>query len=80
MICSSSANAESPCGSVSSVQDIICALGNAHMRSGPSVRRFPNIALETVPMLVWLTMAGSSPLKEDRRAHGISFYLSLIQL
>ena len=27
------------------------------MRSTPSFRRFPNVAFETVPMFVWLTMA-----------------------
>ena len=34
----------------------IYALGKAYMRSTPSLRSFPNVALETVPMLVWLTM------------------------
>ena len=28
----------------SSVQDGICALGKAHMRSAPSLRHFPNVA------------------------------------
>jgi len=36
----------------SSVQDGIYALGKAHMRSTPSLKSFPNVALETVPMLV----------------------------
>ena len=36
----------------SSVQDYIYALGKAHMRSTQSLRSFPNVALETVPMLV----------------------------
>ena len=36
----------------SSVQDGIYALRKAHMRSTPSLRSFPNVALETVPMLV----------------------------
>ena len=40
----------------SSVQDGIYALGKASMRSTPSLRSFPNVAFETVPMLVWLTM------------------------
>ena len=52
----------------SSVQEGMYALGKAHiMRSTPSLRSFPNVALETVPMLVWLTMALSRPLKEDRK-------------
>ena len=36
----------------SSVQDGIYALGKAHMRSTPSLGSFPNVALETVSMLV----------------------------
>ena len=36
----------------SAVQDGICALGKAHMRSTPSVRSFPNVAFETVSMFV----------------------------
>ena len=52
----------------SSVQDGIYALGKAHMRSTPSLRSFPNVAFETVPMFVWLTMALSRPFKEDRLA------------
>ena len=32
------------------IQDGIYALGKAHIRSIPSLRRFPNIAFETVPM------------------------------
>ena len=48
----------------SSVQDVIYALRKAHMRSTPSVRSFPNVAFETVPMFVWLTMALSRPFKE----------------
>ena len=41
----------------SSVQDGIYELGKAHMRSAPSLRNFPRVACEPVPMLVWLTMA-----------------------
>ena len=41
----------------SSVQDGICALGKAHMRCTPSLRSVRSAAFETVPMLVWLTMA-----------------------
>ena len=36
----------------SSVQDGISALEKAHMRSTPSLRRFPSFAFETVPMFV----------------------------
>ena len=36
----------------SSVQDGIYELGKAYMRSTPSLRSFPIVALETVPMLV----------------------------
>ena len=36
----------------SSVQACICAFGKAHMRSTPSLRRFPNLAFETVQMFV----------------------------
>ena len=36
----------------SSVQDCRYALEKAHMRATPSLRRFPNIAFETVPMFV----------------------------
>ena len=50
----------------SSAQDGIYALGKAHMRSAPSFRSFANVAFETVPMFVWLTMALSRPFKEDR--------------
>ena len=60
----------------SSVQDGICALRKAHMRSTPSLRSFPNVALETVPILVWLTMAISHPPKEDRWALPLSAPLS----
>ena len=42
------------------------------MRSNPSLESFPNVALETVAMLVWLTMALSRPRKEDRWALPLS--------
>ena len=49
----------------SSVQDGIYALGKIHTRSTPSLGVFPNVSLETVPMLVyvWLTVEpfSSSP-------------------
>ena len=37
---------------LNSVQDGICALGKAHMRSTPSLRSFPGVAFEMVPMFV----------------------------
>ena len=46
------------------------------MRSKPSLRRFPNIAFETVPMFVRLTMIRSHLLNEGRRP--FSFYVSLL--
>ena len=36
----------------SSVQDGIYALGKAHIRSTPSLRSFPNVAFEAVPLFV----------------------------
>ena len=51
-----------------SVQNGVYSLGKAHMRSIPSLRRFPNVPFETVSMFVWLTMALSCRFKEDRRA------------
>jgi len=42
----------------------LCAQ-KTHMRSTPSPRSFPNIAFETVPMFIWLTMALSCLLKKD---------------
>ena len=46
------------------------------MRSTLSLRRFSNIALETVQMLVRLTMIRSHLLNEGRRP--FSFYVSLL--
>ena len=43
----------------------IYALSKAHIDSTPSLRRFPNIAFETVPIFVF-------PFKEDRRAVPLS--------
>ena len=42
----------------------------------PSLRSFCNVAFETVPMFVWLTMALSRPLKEDHLAIPLSTSLS----
>ena len=46
------------------------------MRFTPSLRSFPNIAFQTVPMFVWLTMAFSHPFKKDRLALPLSTPLS----
>ena len=43
-------------------------LGKAHNRSNPSLSRFFNVALDTVPMLVWFTTALSLPFSVDHRA------------
>ena len=53
----------------SSVQDSMFAFGKAHMRSIPSLKSFPNVSFETVPLpVVRLKMALSRPLKEGRLA------------
>ena len=69
------------CGSLGgiklgSVLDGIYALGKAHMRSTPSLRRFPKVVFEMIPMFVCLTMALSRPFKEDRLALPLSTPLS----
>ena len=46
------------------------------MHSTLSIRGFPNVAFETVPVFVWLTMALSRPFKEDRLALPLSTPLS----
>ena len=52
----------------SSVQGDICALGKAHnMRSAPFLRNSASVALEIVPMFVWLTMCLSRPFSDDHR-------------
>ena len=60
----------------SSVQDCNDALGKAHTRSTTSVRSFPNVAFEIVPMFVWLTMALSRPFEEHPLALPLSAPLS----
>ena len=50
----------------SSVQFFV--LRKARMRSTPSLRSFPNVSFETVPVFVWLTMAPYRPFKEDSLA------------
>jgi len=62
----------------SSVQDGIYALGKDHMRPTPSLRSFPSVALETVPMFESLTHHGPlcRPFKEDRLELPLSTPLS----
>ena len=48
----------------------------AHMRSTPSLRGFPNVAFETLPTFVWLTMALARPFKEDCPALPLSTHHS----
>ena len=61
---------------LSSIQDGIYALRKAHMRSTPILRSFPNVALETIPVFVWLTRALFRPFKEDNLALLLSTSLS----
>ena len=49
-----------------------------HMRSTPSLRSFPNVAFQTVPVFVWLTMALVSSF-EGRSSSASSFHASLLQ-
>ena len=46
------------------------------MRSTPSLKSFPSVAFETVPMFIWLTMALSHPFKEDHWVLPLSMPLS----
>ena len=45
----------------------IIVLENAHIRSSLPFRSFLKVTLETVPMLVWLTIALSGPHSVDHR-------------
>ena len=60
----------------SSVQDGIYALENAHRRSTPSLRSFPNVAFKTLPML-----SDDGPLSsfQERSSSASSFHASLLQ-
>ena len=60
----------------STAQGGIFALGKVRIRSSWALRGFPNVAFETVPMLICITMALSRPSKEDRRALPLSTLLS----
>ena len=50
------------------------------MRSTPSLRSFPGVAFEMVPVFVWLLMALSCPFKEDHQALPLFTLLSSRQL
>ena len=60
----------------SSVLDVISVLGKAHIDSTPSLRSFPNVAFEIVPMFVWLMIALSCPFEENCLALPLSTPLS----
>ena len=62
-----------------SVRDGIYALGKAHMRSTPSLRSFPNVAFETVPMFVCFSNDGPLSSFEGRSSSASSFHASLLQ-
>ena len=59
-----------------SAQDGIVALGNAHTRSIPPLSSLPKVALETVPMFVWLNTDCSQPQRVECRPHPFSTPLS----
>ena len=54
----------------------LCARKSPYALRVPSLSSFPNVAFETVPMLVWLTMTLSRPVEEDRLALLLSAPLS----
>ena len=60
----------------SSVQDGIYVFRQAHVRSTPSLRNFPNVAFETVPVFVLLTMTLSF---QGRLPSASSFHTSFLQ-
>ena len=57
---------------LSSVQDGIYELGKAHMCSTPSLRSFPDVAFETIPMLFWLTIG------DGRNVHNESYINTVV--
>ena len=59
-----------------SAQDGIVALGKAHMRSAPSLSSLPKVALETVPIFVWLNTDRSRPWRVECRPLPFSTPLS----
>ena len=60
-----------------SVPDGIYMLEKAHKCSAPSLRSFPSVALETVPVFVWLTVAFS--FFQGRLSSASSFHAFLLQ-
>ena len=59
-----------------SAQDGIVALGKAHTRSAPSLSSLPKVALETVPILVWMNTDHSKPWRVECRPLPFSTPLS----
>ena len=50
-----------------SFQDSIIALGKAHTRSAPSLSSLPKVAIETVPIFVWLNTDRPRPWRLECR-------------
>ena len=48
-----------------SAQDGIVVLGKAHTYSAPSLNSLPKVALETVPIFVWLNTDRSLPWRVE---------------
>ena len=63
---------------LSSVQDGICALGKAHMRSTSSFRGFPNVAFQNGANFR-LTDDGPLSSTQGRSSSSSSFHASLLQ-
>ena len=59
-----------------SAQDGIVALGKAHTRSAPSLSSLPKVALETVPIFVWLNTDRFRPWRVECRPLPFSTPLS----
>ena len=59
-----------------SAQDGTVALGKAHTRSAPSLSSLPKVALETVPIFVWLNTDHSRPWRVECRPLPFSTPLS----
>ena len=62
-----------------SAQDGIVALGKAHTRSAPSLSSLPKVALETVPIFVWLNTDRFRPCRVECRLLPFSTPLSFRQ-
>ena len=62
-----------------SAQDGIVVLGKAHTRSAPSFSSLPKVALETVPIFVWLNTDRSRPWRMECRPLPFSTPLSVDQ-